>query len=54
MAKKFSDEVCLANYKKICDLFNKAVPDYNRFSVVYGCGVDVGMADFVVSDHKLL
>lgn len=48
MAKKFSDEVCLANYKKICDLFNKAVPDYNRFSVVYGCGVDVGMADFVV------
>ena len=48
MAKKFSDEVCLANYKKLCDLFNKAVPDYSRFLVVYGCGVDVGMADFIV------
>ena len=48
MAKKISDEVCLANYKRICDLFKEAVPDSERFSVVYGCGVDVGMSDFIV------
>ena len=48
MAKKFSDEVCLTNYKKVQELFNKVIPDHSRFSVVYGCGVDVGMTNFVV------
>ena len=48
MAKKFSDEVCLANYSGICELFNKVIPDHSRFSVVYGGGVDVGMTNFVV------
>ena len=48
MAKKFSDEVCLANYSGICELFNKVIPDHRRFSVVYACGVDVGMTNFIV------
>ncbi len=48
MAKKFSDEVCLANYSGICELFNKGIPDHRRFSVVYACGVDVGMTNFIV------
>ncbi|MDR0852400.1 MAG: hypothetical protein LBN36_07880 [Clostridiales Family XIII bacterium] len=43
MAKKISDEVCLANYAKLCDLFNRVIPDAERFTVVYGCGVDMGM-----------
>jgi hypothetical protein len=48
MAKKIPDSVCLENYKKLCELFKKAVPNPERYSVVYGCGVDVGMMDFVV------
>ncbi|MCP1223250.1 hypothetical protein [Sebaldella sp. S0638] len=48
MAKKFSDEVCLENYSGICELFNKVIPDHRRFSVVYACGVDVGMTNFIV------
>ena len=48
MAKKFSDEVCLANYSGICELFNKVIPDHRRFSEVYACGVDVGMTNFIV------
>ena len=48
MAKKFSDEVCLANYAKVCELFKRVIPDHSRFSVVYGCGVDVGMTNFIV------
>lgn len=48
MAKKFSDSECLANYKKLCELFAKVIPDSQRYSVVYGCGVDVGMMDFLV------
>ena len=48
MAKKFSDEVCLANYTKMRTLFDNVIPDYNRFTIVYGCGVDVGMTHFLV------
>jgi hypothetical protein len=48
MAKKIPDSVCLENYKKLCELFKKVVPGSERFSVVYGCGVDVGMMDFAV------
>jgi hypothetical protein len=48
MAKKIPDSVCLENYRKLCELFKRAVPNSERYSVVYGCGVDVGMMDFVV------
>lgn len=48
MAKKVSDEQCLKNYETMCALFKNAIPDGGRFSVVYGCGVDVGMMDFGV------
>ena len=48
MAKKVSDEECRKNYLNVCDLFKKVVPDSERFSVVYACGVDVGMSDFIV------
>lgn len=49
MAKKISDEKCYENYTAMCKLFEKTIPEYSRFSVVYGCGVDVGMTDFVVA-----
>lgn len=49
MAKKVSDAECLENYHKMCDLFKRVIADNERFSVVYGCGVDVGMSDFVVA-----
>ena len=48
MAKKIADSVCLENYKKLCALFKSAIPNAERYAVVYGCGVDVGMMDFVV------
>lgn len=48
MAKKLSDEQCLANYTGMCELFHKALPDSERFLVVYGCGVDVGMMDYAI------
>jgi hypothetical protein len=48
MAKKIPDSVCLENYKKLCELFKRVIPDSERYSVVYGCGVDVGMMDFAV------
>jgi hypothetical protein len=48
MAKKISDSVCLENYKKLCELFKNVIPNAERYSVVYGCGVDVGMMNFVV------
>ena len=48
MAKKVSDEECRKNYLNVCDLFKRVVPNSERFSVVYACGVDVGMSDFIV------
>ena len=48
MAKKISDEQCLANYAAVCELFNEVIPDSDRFAVVYGYGVDVGMMNFIV------
>lgn len=48
MGGKVSDEICLENYRKLQELFNKIVPDASRFVVVYACGVDVGMMDYVV------
>jgi hypothetical protein len=48
MAKKIPDSVCRGNYEKLCGLFKKALPGAERYAVVYGCGVDVGMMDFVV------
>jgi hypothetical protein len=48
MAKKIPDSVCSENYKKLCELFKTAIPNSEHYSVVYGCGVDVGMMDFVV------
>ena len=48
MGKKASDELCRENYEKMCELFKQVVPDHQRFTVVYGCGVDVGMMNFVV------
>ena len=48
MAKKATDAECEANYIKLRELFDKVVPDANRFTIVYGCGVDVGMMDYVV------
>ncbi|MDR2444092.1 MAG: hypothetical protein LBE31_11295 [Deltaproteobacteria bacterium] len=48
MAKKTPDSVCLENYKKLRELFKKVIPNPQRYTVVYGCGVDVGMMDFVV------
>ncbi|MFV0393288.1 MAG: hypothetical protein ACK5LC_02670 [Coprobacillaceae bacterium] len=48
MAKKVSDEVCLQNVEKIKELFSQVISDSDRFRVVYGCGVDVGMMDFVI------
>lgn len=48
MGKKTPDSVCLENYQKLCDLFHTVVPDSGRFDVVYGCGVDVGMSNFIV------
>lgn len=49
MAKKTSDMECLANYRAMCELFYRVLPDSRRFTVVYGCGVDVGLTDFVVA-----
>jgi hypothetical protein len=49
MAKKIPDSECLENYKKLCELFKKVIPNPQRYTtIVYGCGVDVGMMDFVV------
>ncbi|MDF9824051.1 hypothetical protein M2475_000435 [Breznakia sp. PF5-3] len=48
MAKKISDEVCLENVEKMKALFSNVIEDANRFRVVYGCGVDVGMMNFIV------
>ncbi|MDR2058012.1 MAG: hypothetical protein LBP83_07000 [Dysgonamonadaceae bacterium] len=48
MAKKTPDSVCLENYRKLCELFKRVIPNPQRYTVVYGCGVDVGMMDFVV------
>ena len=45
---KTSNEQCLANYAKMCELFRNVIPNGKRFAVVYGCGVDVGMMNFVV------
>lgn len=42
---KVSDAQCLENYAKVCNLFRDAVEDAGRFTIVYGCGVDVGIPD---------
>lgn len=48
MAKKVSDEICLENVEKMKELFSEVIGDADRFRVVYGYGVDVGMMNFVV------
>jgi hypothetical protein len=48
MAKKIPDSVCLENYKQLRELFKRVIPNPQRYTVVYGCGVDVGMMDFVI------
>lgn len=48
MARKASDAECRANYDRLKELFNHAVPDGGRFEVVAAYGVDVGMMNFVV------
>lgn len=48
MARKIPDSVCLENRTKLCELFKKVIPDSQRYTVVYGCGVDVGMMNYVV------
>ncbi|QQO09913.1 hypothetical protein [Breznakiella homolactica] len=48
MAKKISDEECTANYERLVQLFREAVPGADRFSVVAGYGMDVGMTNFIV------
>jgi len=44
----FSDAECLANYVKLKELFASIIPDSQRFNVVYGYGMDVGMMNYVV------
>ena len=48
MAKKVPDAQCLQNYEEVCAIFRDVVPDSSRFAVVYGCGVDVGLMDYIV------
>ncbi|TDW26386.1 hypothetical protein EDD63_101101 [Breznakia blatticola] len=48
MARKVSDEVCTQNYEAMKQLFCDVIEDADRFEVVYGCGVDVGMMNFVI------
>ncbi|MDR3364808.1 MAG: hypothetical protein LBS91_07695 [Clostridiales Family XIII bacterium] len=48
MAKKVSDEQCRANYEGVVALFRAAVPDSDRFEVVYGAGVGVGLTNAVI------
>jgi hypothetical protein len=48
VGKKVSDEKCRANYEGVVALFRAAVPDSNRFEVVYGVGLDVGLTNAVV------
>jgi hypothetical protein len=48
MGRKTPDSECLENYKKLCELFKKVIPNPQCYTVIYGCGVDVGMMDFVV------
>ena len=45
---QFSDSECMANYVKLKELFAKIIPDSQRFSVVYGYGIDVGMMNYAV------
>ena len=52
MVKKASDKVCLENIEKINELFSKGIDDASRFHVVYGCGIDVGMMDFIATKEK--
>lgn len=49
MGKKASDAECRENYEKMCAFFQQVVPDQQRFKVVYGCGMDVGVMNFVVA-----
>lgn len=48
MARKTPDAECAANYERMCELFRKVVAEHDRFQIVYGCGVDVGMTNFIV------
>ena len=42
MGKKATDEFCRSNYQKMRELFNNVVPDHDRFTIVYACGMDTG------------
>jgi hypothetical protein len=48
MGKKASEEVLLENFQRIQSYFREVVPEAERYSVVYGCGVDVGLMNYVV------
>ena len=48
MSNKVSDEICLENYLKLRELFDSVIEDYNRFEMVYACGVDAQLSDTVV------
>jgi hypothetical protein len=48
MSKKASEEVLLRNFRRIQSYFKEVVPEAERYSVVYGCGVDVGLMDYLV------
>lgn len=48
MGQKTSDAECRENYEKMSAFFRQIVPDQQRFKVVYGYGMDVGMMNFVV------
>ena len=48
MAKKVSDAECRLSYLNVWDLYKREVTNNERISVVYTCGVDVGMRDFIV------
>lgn len=48
MGRKTADAECRANYENMVGLFRNVIPDQGRFEVVYGCGLDVGMMNFVV------
>ncbi|MDR2526010.1 MAG: hypothetical protein LBC83_07530 [Oscillospiraceae bacterium] len=48
MGKKASEEVLLENFQRIQAYFREVVPEAGRYSVVYGCGVDVGLMNYAV------
>ena len=48
MGKKLSDELCRENYNKLKELFDSAVEDSGRFTMVYAYGIDVGLTAVIL------